>query len=71
MTMHVFSAAPDRANPLAYTVNDAARVAGISRSYLYLAIKAGHLRPIKMGRRTLILHRDLEAWLLAQHAKAA
>jgi excisionase family DNA binding protein len=50
--------------PLAYTVHEAKRVAaGISRTTLYEEIKAGRLRAVKRGRRTLILAEDLRAWL--------
>lgn len=35
---------------------------GISRSYTYLEIKAGRLRVVKVGGRTLVDDRDAEAW---------
>ena len=50
--------------PLAYTLYEAKRAAaGISRTTLYEEIKAGRLRAVKRGRRTLILADDLRAWL--------
>jgi excisionase family DNA binding protein len=49
--------------PLAHTVANAVQVSGVSRSSLYEAIKAGDLPVRKAGRRTLILHADLAAWL--------
>jgi excisionase family DNA binding protein len=39
---------------LAYRVNDAARVAGLSRSSLYVLIGEGKLRSVLVGGRRLI-----------------
>ncbi|WP_421621779.1 helix-turn-helix domain-containing protein [Alkalilimnicola ehrlichii] len=59
-------------NPLSYSVNDACRALGIGRTTLYDEIKQGRLRALKVGRRTLIRHRDAEAWLnrLAEEQEA-
>jgi excisionase family DNA binding protein len=48
---------------VAFTVKEAARASGLSRSLLYLAIGRGALRARKCGRRTLVLARDLSAWI--------
>ena len=48
---------------LGYSVAEAAEAAGISRSSIYLAIGRGDLRAIKLGKRTLIRHADLVAFL--------
>ena len=39
---------------IAYTVNEAAAALGIGRTFLYELIKAGEIRPAKLGSRTLI-----------------
>ena len=48
---------------LAYTVKDAARMMGISRTRLYEELKAGNLTAKKVGRSTLIPHESIETWL--------
>lgn len=53
----------ERIIQLAYTVKDAVKITGMSRSRLYEELKAGHLIAKKMGRRTLIPHESIEAWL--------
>jgi excisionase family DNA binding protein len=51
------------ATPLAVSIQEAARRAGVGRGYLYQQISKGHLRARKAGRRTLIALEDLAAWL--------
>ena len=48
---------------LGLSVEDAARIAGIGRSRIYEELKEGRLTARKVGKRTLILRTDLEAWL--------
>ena len=48
---------------LAYPVQEAAEKANSSRSEIYEALKRGDLRAKKNGRRTVILHDDLVAYL--------
>lgn len=49
--------------PLAYRIEDAAAAIGISRSTLFEYIKHGRIPSRKIGGRTVIRHRDLEAFL--------
>jgi len=59
-------------NTLAYSMPDAAKQVGISRTQLYRCVKEGRgPRITRIGGRTLILCRDLEAWLLGLRAETA
>jgi excisionase family DNA binding protein len=49
--------------PIALGIVQAARTSGTSRSRIYEALKSGELRAKKLGRRTVILRSDLEAWI--------
>ena len=49
-------------NPFALTVPEAVRASGLSRTAIYLAMREG-LPARKSGKRTLILAKDLEAYL--------
>lgn len=46
---------------LAYTINEAAKSVGLSRSTIYKLIGAGQLTTIKVGNRTLIPTESLRA----------
>jgi excisionase family DNA binding protein len=48
---------------LAYSIKTASQKADVGRSKIYEEIKAGRLRAVKLGARTLIKHNDLVAWL--------
>ena len=47
----------------------AARLAGLGRTTIYAALKAGELKSLKVGARRLILVETLRAWL-ARHEAA-
>jgi excisionase family DNA binding protein len=49
--------------PLAYTVPDACKAAGLGRTTLYELIAAGRLRAMKAGTRTLIEADSLRSYL--------
>jgi hypothetical protein len=57
---------PDDANDyrIALTLKEAARASGLSRSLLFVAVGRGTLRAQKCGARTLILHSDLQRFVL-------
>ena len=49
---------------LAYSVNEAAKVSGLSRAFIYAEWQAGRgPRKVKAGRRTLITAEALASWL--------
>jgi excisionase family DNA binding protein len=47
----------------AYSLAEARALAGVGRTTLYKVIRAGELRAIKIGGRTVILADDLLRWL--------
>lgn len=49
-------------NPFALSIPDAVKVSGLSRTAIYQAFRDG-LPARKAGKRTLILAKDLEAYL--------
>lgn len=49
--------------PIAVTIPDAVKATGMSRTWIYEALKNGNLTAIKAGRRTLIPYSQLEAYL--------
>ena len=48
---------------LAYSVGDAAKIAGVGRSFFFEEIRVGRLIARKAKGRTLILHQDLVDYL--------
>jgi hypothetical protein len=58
------SASPSSAeSKVAFTIKEAVRASGLSRSLLYVAISRGALQARKCGARTLILDSDLRRFL--------
>jgi excisionase family DNA binding protein len=53
----------DKLEPLAASVGEAARLAGVSRTMLYQALRSGALKSLKIGSRRLITIEALGAWL--------
>jgi hypothetical protein len=49
--------------PIAYTIPQAVRASGLSRTALYLAIGRGDLRARKCGARTIIITSELRRFL--------
>ncbi|WP_457788340.1 helix-turn-helix domain-containing protein [Pseudomonas sp. PL-6] len=50
-------------SPLAVGPEEAARLASTTRSAVYKAIAEGRLDSFKMGKRRLILIKEIERWL--------
>ena len=48
---------------LAYSVDEAAQITGLSRDLLYDQMRTGRLDYIKVGRRRIITRQHLEAFL--------
>jgi excisionase family DNA binding protein len=60
------ASAPEPGPPagrLAYSVDEAARLTGLSRDLLYDEMRRGHLDYLKVGRRRLITRQHLEQFL--------
>jgi excisionase family DNA binding protein len=51
------------ADRLAYSVDEAAGLTGLSRDLLYDQMRAGNLTYLKVGRRRIITRQHLEAFL--------
>ncbi len=49
--------------PFAYSIEEAAKIAGLSRSTIYLALGDGRLTAKKAGRRTIICPEDLQKFV--------
>lgn len=53
--------------PLAYSITKLCALTDVGRSLIYQHVKSGLLRTTKVGRRTIVLRADAEAWL--QHLR--
>jgi excisionase family DNA binding protein len=51
------------ADRLAYSVDEAARLTGLSRDLLYDEMRRGNLSYVKIGRRRVIAHEHLQQFL--------
>jgi excisionase family DNA binding protein len=56
---------PYTSGKLAYAIAELPELVSVGRSHIYEEIRAGRLRTVKAGRRTLVLAEDLRAWLLS------
>ena len=52
-----------QSDAMAFSPDEAAAKSGIGRTRIFSAIKDGHLKARKFGRRTIILADDLRAFL--------
>lgn len=53
----------DSVSPLSVGVDESARLIGVARSMMYEILARGDLQSFKIGRRRLILVKDLEAFI--------
>jgi excisionase family DNA binding protein len=58
-------------NRLTYTIPQVVEQSNCSRSLLYTEMKAGRLRVLKVGRKTLITAAALQEWLRGLEQKTA
>ncbi|MFO1136035.1 MAG: DNA-binding protein [Rhodoblastus sp.] len=56
---------------LSFSPEGLADATGTGRTAVFGEIKAGRLKARKLGRRTIILRQDAEAWLQSLPAKVA
>jgi excisionase family DNA binding protein len=54
---------PEPAERLAYSIDEAARLTGLSRDLLYNEMRDGNLSYVKVGRRRLIIPHHLQQFL--------
>jgi len=57
--------------PRAYSIRAFCAANGISRSQVYNEIKAGRLKRVKLGRKTLITREANDDWLRLLEAESA
>lgn len=53
-------------SPLSVGVEDGARMIGVARSMFYEILARGELKSFKLGRRRLVLVKDMEAYINRQ-----
>lgn len=57
-----------KVNRISYNINEVASMLGLGRTTIYKLIDEGKLARVKVGARTLILARDVDALLQRQAA---
>ncbi len=62
--------APVYVEPLRVSIRQATQIVGESRSRLYCQIKAGKLRPVKAGAKTLFTMTELRRYVAASDPAA-
>ena len=58
-------------NPLSLSIEEARAMTGLGRTKLYQLINSGDLKARKLGKRTIILKDDLDAFLASLEAYPA
>ena len=54
---------PDLTHKLGLSIDESCEISGVGRTKIYEAIGTSKLIARKVGRRTVILRKDLETWL--------
>jgi len=54
---------------IAYTLPEAARIAGVSRTRMFEAVRKQELTVRKAGRASIVIHDDLVAWIQSLPAR--
>jgi hypothetical protein len=54
---------------IAYTLAEAARIAGVSRTRIFEAVRQQELTIRKAGRASIVTHDDLVAWIKSLPAR--
>ncbi|MFZ0148123.1 MAG: helix-turn-helix domain-containing protein [Xanthobacteraceae bacterium] len=54
---------------IAYTLPEAARIAGVSRTRIFEAVRKQELTVRKAGRASIVTHDDLVAWIKSLPAR--
>lgn len=49
--------------PVAYSVSEVLKTVGIGRTTFYALVKSGQIKVRKIGTRSFVLAKDLDAWL--------
>jgi excisionase family DNA binding protein len=62
-SLEVGKPGPQPADRLAYSIDEAARLTGLSRDLLYDQMRRGNLTYVKVGRRRLITRHHLQQFL--------
>jgi excisionase family DNA binding protein len=52
-------------SPRLLTIRQTTQIAGLGRTTLYRLISEGAIRPVKVGRRTLVIVAELDEWLVS------
>ena len=55
-------------SPISVTIGEAIRLSGIGRTRIYQAIISEELPSLKLGKRRLVVLKDLEDWLLSHRS---
>ena len=59
-----------RPPPIGITVSQAVELSGLSRSYIWVLIKAGRLKTTSVGRRRIIIYQSLRELIEGQNSTA-